>query len=231
VWRVAAGAVQFVAGAKIEEGGTGPYTGAPLNPLFEALDPEGRFLFTAASPGPGPTPGVEFRAIATNADGTLGAVSPRQRDLCGSAGHMAAAAGGSLAFVYNTCTSDHLVQWTVFNVLTGNVVSTGQISTPGSPADLIVDPSGRFLLVADSGANAVEEFTIDQSNGALNQSQTAAAGTAPAALTFDSTGTYVYAANSGSNNISGFRFSNGSLQPIGTFASGASTSSIAVVKP
>src|SRR5207248_1745893 len=254
-WRIANG--KFVAllagGIRVEEGGAAG--GAPLNPLFLALDQAARYLYMTGHGFvqlPGVPPGTEFRAIARNADGSLGAVSPRVRDLClaHDAG-LTATANGTRSFVYNTCGPDHVVQWTVIDNTSGNVISSGQANNPGSPLGLTIDPGGRYLLVTDVGTNSVEVYTIDQTIGAITQTQQVAAGTSPSSVTFDSTGNYVYVSNGGclvglkpggayvgeltcapgSNNISAYRFSNGSLQPLGTYPAGQGPVSIAVVKP
>jgi DNA-binding beta-propeller fold protein YncE len=230
-YRVLNGTLQFIGGDAIKEGGTGPYTGAPVNPLFEAVDPAGRYLFIAGSPGPGPTPGVEFRAISRNPDGTLGSASPRQRDLCSNVAQMAAASSGKLSFVYNSCGKDHMIQWTVFDAGTNSVVSSGQALTSGTPQPLAVDPAGKFLLAGDSTGNMVEVYSIDQATGTISQTQQIAAGNHPSGITFDSTGQFVYVTNFGSDNLSAYRFSNGTLQPIATYATGQGPESVTVVKP
>jgi 6-phosphogluconolactonase (cycloisomerase 2 family) len=239
-YRVANGTLQFISGAKPDEGGTGPYSGAPLNEQREALDPNGHWLYVAAIPGPGPTPGTELRAFALNADGSFGSVTPRSHDLCSDLVAMAAAAKGSRSFVYDACASSAHVEFTVVDNSNGSVVSFGQQSTAGSPMAVAVDPSGRYLLVAEVGSNIVEVFAVN-SDGSLTSTQQIGAGASPNAITFDSTGQFVYVTNGGcygsqtcapgSNDISAYRFNNGSLQPIGTYPAGQSPLSIAVVKP
>lgn len=230
-YRVANGALQLIGGTAIKEGGSGPYSGAPVNPVFEAVDQAGRYLFIAGSPGPGPTGGVEFRAITRNSDGTPGAVSPRNRDLCLNVAQMAAVAKGNLSFVYNSCGKDQMIQWTVFDSSTGSVVSSGQVATSGTPQPLAIDPAGKFLLAGDTTGNAVEVYSIDQTTGAIAQIQQIAAGTHPSGITFDATGNFAYITNRDSNNISAFRFSDGTLQAIGTYPTGQAPQSLTIVKP
>lgn len=230
-YRVVNGTLQSIGGAAIKEGGSGPYTGAPVNPLFEAVDLVGRYLFIAGSPGPGPAPGAEFRAIARNSDGTLGGVSPRDRDLCVNIAQMAAVSRANLSFVYNSCGKDQMIQWTVFDNNSDSVVSSGQALTSGTPQPLAIDPSGKFLLAGNTTGNAIEVYSIDQTTGTITEAQQVAAGNHPSGITFDSTGKFVYATNRDSNNISAYGFNNGSLQAIGTFSTGQGPASVTVVKP
>ena len=231
VYRVVNGAVQSLGSEAIKEGGTGPYRGAPVNALVVAVDPEGRYVFIAGSPGPGPKPGVEFRGITRNADGTLGAISPRDRDLCTNVAQMAAVASGSRSFVYNSCGRDQVIQWTVFDASRGRVISSGQTLTSATPEPLAVDRSGHYLLAGDTTGNAVAMYAIDQTTGTLTQVQQIAAGNHPSGITFDAASQFVYVTNWGSNNLSAYRFSNGSLQPIGVYSTGQAPQSITFVKP
>jgi len=223
--------VQSLGGEAVKEGGTGPHSGAPVNALFEVVDPVGRYLFIAGSPGPGPTPGVEFRAITRNADGTLGAISPRERDLCANVAQMAAVSSGNVSFVYNSCGKGQMIQWTVFNASSGSVVSSGQTLTSATPEPLAVDSSGHYLLAGDTTGNAVEVYAINQATGTLTPVQQIAAGNHPSSITFDASSQFVYVTNWGSNNLSAYRFSHGSLQPIGVYSTGQAPESVTIVKP
>jgi 6-phosphogluconolactonase (cycloisomerase 2 family) len=50
----------------------------------------------------------------------------------------------------------------------GTLTSVGSPVVVGnSPRSLTVDPSGNFLLVANSGSNNVSVFAINQTNGGL----------------------------------------------------------------
>ena len=230
-YRVVNGTLQSIGGVAIKEGGTGPYTGAPVNPVFEAIDQASRHLFIAGSPGPGPTPGVEFRAITRNSDGTLGAVSPRDRDLCANVAQMVATSKANVSFVYNSCGKDHMIQWTAFDNGSGNVVSSGQALTSGTPQPLAIDPSGTFLLAGDTTGNVIEIYSIDQTTGTISETQKAATGNHPSGIIFDSTGKFVYVTNRDSNNISAYGLNNGTMQAIGTYSTGQGPASATIVRP
>src|SRR5215831_8318983 len=53
------------------------------------------------------------------------------------------------------------------------------VSTVADPRHLVVDPSGKYLLVAGFGANLLASFAIDSATGALTPVNTAAAGVNP----------------------------------------------------
>jgi 6-phosphogluconolactonase (cycloisomerase 2 family) len=77
----------------------------------------------------------------------------------------------------------------------------------------IVDPTGRFLYVANATL-ALTQFSIDGSTGALTPLTASgpSAGTNPAFFVFDPDGKYLYVGNVGSKNISEFTInSDGSL--------------------
>lgn len=108
-------------------------------------------------------------------------------------------------------------------ILGFTINSDGSLSAiPGSPftggtsiRGMAVDPGGKFLYAADSGANQVAIFNIG-SNGALSTVSGSPfnAGTNPVMVAVDSTGSFLYTVNTGSNDASAFKISSGSLTPI-----------------
>lgn len=84
----------------------------------------------------------------------------------------------------------------------GLPVSVGAGATP---VFLTIEPSGRFLYIADPAHNAVLGFAI-QSNGTLTAitGSPFAAGLQPGAVLADPQGAFLFAANFGSNDVSVF---------------------------
>ena len=83
-----------------------------------------------------------------------------------------------------------------------------------TPVGAGVDPTGKYLYVANYGVSAVSQFTIDGTTGALTSitATSPTAGTHPEFVVFDTTGKFVFIANVGSNSITGFKIqSDGSL--------------------
>ena len=86
------------------------------------------------------------------------------------------------------------------------------VPVPGSPFaaaaypfSVAVDPTGKFVYVANAGNDNVSVYSLG-SNGALTESGFPfAAGSAPFSETVDPTGKFVYVANSlGSNDVSAY---------------------------
>lgn len=74
-----------------------------------------------------------------------------------------------------------------------------------APAALAVDPSGKFLYVANSGTNNVSAYTIDPVTGALtNVGSPFTAGAGPRDLAVSPDGKFLYVVNHGSNDVSAF---------------------------
>ncbi len=107
------------------------------------------------------------------------------------------------------------------------------------PTSVTVDPTGRYVYVANSDGNDVSMFTIG-TGGALNPvagsncDGTSAAncvvvGSGPFSVTVDPTGHYVYVANGGDDNVSMFTIgAGGKLTEISTVAAGSGPFSVTV---
>ncbi len=74
------------------------------------------------------------------------------------------------------------------------------------PQGVTVDPSGRFLYVANLASSNVSAYTIDPATGALTEvaGSPFAAGTAPRTVAIDPAGQFAYVANVNSNNVSAY---------------------------
>lgn len=88
----------------------------------------------------------------------------------------------------------------------------------GSTAQILVDPSGRFLYVSNRGHDSLALFAIDPATGRLTAiGHQPTGGRTPRNFAIDPTGTYLYAANQDSDNIVHFRINpeTGQLTPTG----------------
>ena len=87
-----------------------------------------------------------------------------------------------------------------------------------APVDIAVDPTSKFVYVANAASNDVSAYRIETSTGALLPVTRSpfAAGIAPAALEIDPTGRFVYVANSRSSDISAYTMDSatGALLPV-----------------
>jgi 6-phosphogluconolactonase len=105
--------------------------------------------------------------------------------------------------------------------------TTGALTPlPGSPfaagsdpIALAVNPSNKFVYVANHQSNNVSVFAVDGTTGFLSQvpGSPFAAGTGPTSIALDPTGKYVYVTNQLSNNVSAYTTDSetGALTPIG----------------
>jgi DNA-binding beta-propeller fold protein YncE len=75
-------------------------------------------------------------------------------------------------------------------------------STGTNPISVTVDPTGRFVYVANFNSNTVSMYVINQSNGTLSTKTDYSTGTNPFSVSVDPTGRFVYVANYGSNSVS-----------------------------
>jgi 6-phosphogluconolactonase (cycloisomerase 2 family) len=93
-----------------------------------------------------------------------------------------------------------------------------------------VDPTGRFVYVANNGSNTVSMYVINQTNGTLNTKTDYTTGTAPRGVTVDPTGRFVYVANNGSNTVSMYVINqtDGTLNTKTDYTAGINSRSVAV---
>jgi DNA-binding beta-propeller fold protein YncE len=217
----AAGALSPIACTPASNCETGFY------PLGIAIDPGGRYLYTANE---------NSNSISAFSIGSGGALTPV---VCGgctvpvSSGNslfgMAVDPAGRYVYVTNftrgKATEPGSVE--VFSIGTGGALSPVTCTTNcqtgnGSyPEAVAVDPTGRYLYTADDGDDSVSAFSIG-SDGTLtpivcspaSNCQTLA-GTTPQALAIDPTGRFLYVTGSGGSTISVFSIgSDGTLTPI-----------------
>jgi len=92
-------------------------------------------------------------------------------------------------------------------------------SRQGSPYGLAIEPSGRFLYVANGNSRAISAFTIDNSTGVLTplSGNPVATGSDPGGPFVHPTGKFLYVSNGGDGTISGYTIdsTSGALTLIG----------------
>jgi YVTN family beta-propeller protein len=100
-----------------------------------------------------------------------------------------------------------------------NICGTTGTGNCSSPFGAAVDPSGKYLYIANYATTGVSQYTINSSSGALTNitTTTPTAGTNPAFIMFDPGGKFVYVANLGSKSITELKFNSkdGSLSSSG----------------
>src|SRR5579863_5098338 len=84
-------------------------------------------------------------------------------------------------------------------------VSNMGATVPVVPYQGTLDPTGRFLYVADANDNEVTAFSVNTANGGLTQIGAAVTvGTTPTMVLTDRTGSFLYVINNGDSTVSGF---------------------------
>lgn len=90
--------------------------------------------------------------------------------------------------------------------------------TGGLPFEGTIDPTGRFLYIANPNLNNVSIFSLDPATGAPTEvGSPVTVGSVPADVILDHTAKFLYVVNDGDGTISGFAVqADGSLQPLST---------------
>jgi 6-phosphogluconolactonase len=94
----------------------------------------------------------------------------------------------------------------------------GTVIEKMSTAQILVEPTGRFVYVSNRGHNTIAIFEIDQTSGRLTaRGHVSTGGETPRNFAIDPTGTYLYAANQNTDTIVHFRIdtATGQLTPTG----------------
>jgi 6-phosphogluconolactonase (cycloisomerase 2 family) len=125
-----------------------------------------------------------------------------------------------------------------FSILAGGVLaplpnspygnSTNGLKTPSAVA---VDPTSKFLYVANSGTTTISEFDITGTGDLTSVTSSASAGSSPEFFVFDPNGKYIDVGNSGSKSITEFTLnSDGTLTSTNTIQVGSVPRSLALTK-
>ena len=203
--------------ADLATGQLSPIPGGPFaagtGPYAVTVDPSGRFAYVANDGSD------NVSGFAINP--TTGALAP----IVGSpfpTGHVPRAVtvhpSGAFAFVLSENVSTSGTNVTVGNVSAYRVDSVAGTLAPiagspfpvgVSPFSMILHPTGRFLYVANTGANLVSTisaFTVDPTSGALSQvpGSPFPAGTDADALAMGASGAFLYVANAATNQVISF---------------------------
>ena len=94
------------------------------------------------------------------------------------------------------------VQMYGINQTTGALTSLGTAGAQNGPKSVAVDPTGRFVYVANGESDSVSAFSINQTSGTLTGIGSVGAGDNPYSIAVDPTGRFVYAANQNGDTVS-----------------------------
>ncbi|HXO33995.1 MAG TPA: beta-propeller fold lactonase family protein [Candidatus Acidoferrales bacterium] len=218
-----------------------PVVGSPfsinLSPKNMQLAPSGKFLYVSA---PSQPTGV-VAVFSVNA-GALSLVAFTLTADNNPAG-LAIDPSGSFLYTANATASSISIYCIVPAPCTrqpagpsGTLQSVAQsplADTFQHPVALIVDPTGKFLYVANQGSNNISTYSITSGTGFPVVITDSPFGTEsqPSFLVADPNGKYLFVGNqTGSAGIQAFGVSSGSLNSIATYSVGNSPTSIAVLQ-
>jgi 6-phosphogluconolactonase len=135
-------------------------------------------------------------------------------------------------FVYVTNTGSGNVSGYAIDAISGGLTpvpmspfASGLAPAP-APSAVVVEHTGKFLYIVNTGELDIAEFSISATTGGLSFLPTSPfvlpAGTVPTTAAVDAAGTFLYVVNKTGNNISIFVIqNNGSLNPLGTMLTGS----------
>ncbi|MEW6279719.1 MAG: beta-propeller fold lactonase family protein [Candidatus Eremiobacterota bacterium] len=98
----------------------------------------------------------------------------------------------------------------------GALTQTGSYPTAGSPTGLAVSNQAQWLYVTNEAHNAVSQYAISATDGALTPLAAVATGPAPRAILTDPAGPFVFVVNSGDRTVQAYASGvDGSLTALG----------------
>jgi 6-phosphogluconolactonase len=96
-------------------------------------------------------------------------------------------------YMYISSQGDNKIVRYAMDPMTGDLEPQGEVTIPGGPAPIAVDPSRHFLYVAQRGARKISSFRIEQSSGGLASIGTVDLLTDPCWLATDRRGKFLLA--------------------------------------
>jgi len=217
-----------------------------VNPQSIAVDPTGKFAYVANT---GCSDGSVSMYTIDATTGALASIGPPVDSLDEGARSVTVDPFGKFAYVANWGEGDTAgsVSAYTINAMTGALTSVGAIfgACPGlgctllSPFSVAVDPSGKFVYVANEGGfspTSISMFKIDATTGALASIGAVAAGGRAVSVIVDPSGKFAYVADSSNgfpaenNKVSMYTINttSGALTSTGTIDAGINPSSVAV---
>ena len=202
-------------------------------PVSVAVDPSIKFAYVPNGAGESNSVAMHTINALTGALTSIGMIP-----VDGFAVSVAVHPSGKFAYLATASgtpgSAGHVSMYTI-NATTGaltsiGTVTAGTINAEPAPISMVVDPTGAFAYVANSGSNDVSMYSINATTGVLTSVGLIDAGTTPLSVAVDPSGKFAYATNSGSNDVSMYTINatTGALTSIGTIAAGTTPTSIAI---
>jgi 6-phosphogluconolactonase (cycloisomerase 2 family) len=181
----------------------GPAQASRSGPRSVAVDPSGRFVYTANG-GSRTTTSNDVSAYTLNATtGALSAVAGSPFAAGTNPSSVTVDPTGRFAYVSNQASQD--IRAYTIDTATGTLASIGIGGIAAGVAyEVTVDPSGRFVYAANGNSDNVSAYAIDTATGALSEvtgSPFPAAGFA-GSVTVHPSGKFAYVTNFAANSVS-----------------------------
>jgi 6-phosphogluconolactonase len=177
-----------------------------------AIDPQGRFVYTANSDD-----GTVSMFTINQTTGVLSPTTPASvpvtipNSLISSPGFLTIDPTGKFLYTATYLSEGAAVFMYTINQTTGVLTQTtpATVYTGGSPFQILVAPNGKFAYVVDNLTSSNETFgvwqyTVNSTTGVLTQNNpaTVGAGNAPTAIAIDPTNSFAYVVNRLDNTVS-----------------------------
>jgi len=184
---------------------------------YVTFDPSGRYCYVGNFSFDGL--GAGLAQYVVNYDGTFTPMGNPTVAVIGDSGPMAIDTAGRYAYLVNS-TQGTVSQYTIgatgeLTPMSPDTVATGSGTTLTFPRSISVNPTGKYVYVANGGDNSASQYTISADGTLVPMSPaTVSVGSGVSSITVDPTGKYLYAANENSA-VSKYSINlNGTLTPM-----------------
>jgi len=209
-----------------------PTTGVPGVPPGITVDPSGHYVYVTFAGAPG------MQIAGYSRDQTTGALTNLPSSPFGNTGgndsqEIRITPSGTFAAVANAATNDVSIMSLNTGTLTN--ISGSPFPAGASPLSVAIDPSSKFVFVANQGDNTLSAYAMGPDGGLTAISGSPfTVGSQPQGVTVDLSGKFAYVA-SADGNVWGFTLNTGtdSLTPItgSPFHANGTLRDIVVLKP
>jgi 6-phosphogluconolactonase (cycloisomerase 2 family) len=180
-----------------------PVASGGLQPFSPAVDPSGRFLYTANFNS------ANVSAFRINpANGVLSAITGQPFSVTVASGPFSLVVSPSGRFVYVANKSTSNVSVFAINLADGSLseISGSPYAAGSGPRSIATHPSGRFVYVDNENDSTVHAYQVDPSTGVLTlvTGSPFAVGGGPRPLTVDPSGRFLYVGRTGAGGVSAF---------------------------
>src|SRR5579872_5099244 len=209
-----------------------PVTGVSGVPTDITVDPSGHYVYVTFAGAPG------MQVAGYSRDQTTGALTNLPSSPFGNTGgndsqEIMITPSGAFAAIANAATNDVSVMSLKTGTLTN--ISGSPFPAGASPLSVAIDPSSKFVFVANQGDNTLSAYAMGTNGGLTAISGSPfTVGSQPQGVTADLSGKFAYVA-SADGNVWGFTLNTGtgSLTPItgSPFHANGTLRDIVVLKP